>query len=140
MTEPRCTATTRRGAPCPRAAGPSGLCSLHDPAALAERGRRGGQRRGEALRDARVARVEALSMETVADIRALIREALHLAAESSEPKSVRANTLLRAARVATQLLTNAELERELAELRALVERRLRSGPSRPRPPIGGPPS
>jgi hypothetical protein len=111
----RCPGTTREGAPCPRPAGPSGYCPLHDPEAAAERGRNGRAKQIEAARAERAERAATLRVDTVADLRALLLEAARLAYIEGDTAS-----MLRAVAVGASLIETADLAAEVAELRDLV--------------------
>jgi hypothetical protein len=118
-----------RGHACPHPClDGSAFCSMHDPEAARARGRKGGPAKAARAREDRAREAAALAatiaLETAEDVRALVARAVALAETSAEAPCTRANVLLRAAHEANELLKTCDLEREVAELRALVEARL----------------
>jgi hypothetical protein len=113
-----CPGRTRAGEACPRAAGSTGFCAHHDPAAAAERGRKGGEAKAAAGRAARAALAEQLAVETVADLRAALLEALRMATVAGDH-----NAMMRAVAVGADLVKTGDHERQIAELREMVAAR-----------------
>lgn len=118
-----CNAQTKRGAACPRQALEAGFCHLHDPEKVAERTAAGGRARARVLADAQSELAE-LKLDSVDDVRAIVREALRLVKRSKSDGCAKARVLLQAAAAALELFRTADLERELRELRELVDEKL----------------
>jgi hypothetical protein len=122
-----CPGTTSKGTPCARPVGPSGLCDRHDPAIAAERGRKGGQVKAAKLWSEREQRARELSIETIDEIREVLREAVAMAHQLMDP-----NAMIRGCTVALELIKARDLEKELNDLRDAVQRiREQTGNDRP---------
>lgn len=119
-----CQSKTKKGGACPRQAlEGSSHCHLHDPARLAARTSAGGRARARALADAQSELAE-LKLTSVEDVRSIVREALRLVKKSKSDGCAKARVLLQAATAALELFRTADLERELRELRELVDAKL----------------
>ena len=112
---PRCTRTLRNGAPCARPAGKSGVCSMHDPEQARARGRKGGSTRAEKYRAERAAAAEALRLESVSDLRAMLAAASREAYRDGDW-----NVVVSAVRVGVELLRVGEMEQDLATIKAML--------------------
>lgn len=125
-----CTARRKDNTPCPRKAGPSGFCRLHDPEQQREIAARGGAAKAAAARDAR-SELEGIAFESAADVRLLLRRAVELAERSKDGSCAKANVLLRTAAVAMDLLKTVDLQRQFDELQAFVEAQVGKGKAPP---------
>jgi hypothetical protein len=127
----RCQGKTKNGGIQCSLKAESGLlyCVLHDPteegkakrAQLAkERGQQGAKQKQKNRREKAIA----VSLGTTAKIRELLEEAAAMVKESGEAACTKAHALARIASVAHTTIATTDLEREVIELRALVEQRL----------------
>jgi hypothetical protein len=117
MDSPRCTATTRAGAPCANAAIPGkAVCLAHDRDAQAERGRKGGFTKAAKERAQRADQAQALVLATAADLRATLTAATREAFADGDWAVV-----ISAVRTGIELLKTADLEQQVAELRQVIE-------------------
>jgi len=125
MPENQCRGTTRQGAPCPRRALEGrASCRHHDPERMAVLARQGGHAKAAKERAAREALAAAVAVATVADLRALLLVAARTAVAEGDVAN-----MLRAVSVGVELVKSADLEAQVAELRELVERHVRRGPT-----------
>jgi hypothetical protein len=102
-----CPGITRKGTPCERAAGPSGLCDVHDPVLLAERQRNGGKAKAAKARAEREKLAAEIVVNTIAEIRDVLEKAVRMAFVNNDPA-----TMIRGVAVANELLKTADLEAE----------------------------
>lgn len=116
-----CTAHGKNGQPCRYKAVEGGtLCHRHDPAMVAARTSAGGRARARAITETQGELAE-LKLTTIDDVRAIVREALRLVKKSKSDGCAKARVLLQAATAALEVFRTADLERELRELRELVD-------------------
>jgi hypothetical protein len=124
----RCQGTTKKGAPCPNpAAEGRPYCLSHDPergeerrARMATLGKSGARKKKQRKVEAAG---EAVPLETAADIRAALSRSLAKVEASGADPIAQANATARLCSAALALLRTAELEAQVAELRALVMER-----------------
>jgi hypothetical protein len=120
-----CSGTTRKSTPCPRRAGPSGCCALHDPAEASVRGCTGRARQPEARRAEWEARARELAVDTVPALRALLLEAARMAYVAGDTAPV-----VRVVSVGAELIKVHDLKAEVAGLCRIVLERVPGAASR----------
>ena len=97
------------------------VCGYHDPATVRARTSAGGKARASRYTSA-LAELGEIPLTTLSDIRQLISTAIALVNSSQAENCTRARVLLSAATAALDVLRTTELEQELRELRALVDK------------------
>jgi hypothetical protein len=128
-TSERCNGETKKGGACPNLASPGRpYCLAHDPDRAEERRQRmaelgkGSAKARQAVAAKKVAR--RISLKTTDDIREALEVALGKVKAGEEGAVHRANATARLCGVALDILKDHEIEREVAELRQVIETRL----------------
>lgn len=115
-----CKAPTRKGTPCPNAAGASGYCFTHDPAKVAERAaarRAGGQARNTPHSDAAKPPAQ---VRTLDQVLALLDYAT-AEAVVMENSVLRGRLLVQLAGAYTEAIKTGEFEQRLAAIEAVLK-------------------
>lgn len=128
----RCSGVTRKGKACPwKPEEGSSWCWRHDESKAAERAQRLSElgRAGKAKQtENKAAMFKEIKLSTTKQIQEALTESLNAVRNSSADVIAKSNAVARLSSVALDIIKTRDIEKEVEELRDLVEQRLKGGP------------
>ena len=128
----RCPGITKGGKACPWKPDNGGVwCWRHDPSKTAERAQKLselGQAGRRKQTESKAALLKDIKLTTTRQIQDALTESLNDVRSSSADVIAKANAVARLSSVALDIIKTRDIEKEIEELRDLVERRLKGNP------------